>query len=130
MPYPLSINGFSSDLVGEGEMLVVCCTEIPFVCHQGFQAVPEDTGSVEIGILKMQIVLNQTLLSLTARKLWGFLLFWCEVFSFSKSPLYVLEEVFQRALQELHCMHVLVHGGEGCLVSLVFLFSGSSPADS
>lgn len=51
---------------------------------------------------------------------------------FSTLTLYVLEEVFQRALQELHSMKVLVHGWEDCLVSLyfVFLFSGSSPADS
>lgn len=34
MPYPLSINGFFSDLVGEGEILIVVyCTEIPFICH-------------------------------------------------------------------------------------------------
>lgn len=46
--------GFFSDLVGEGEILIVVyCTEILFMCPQGFQAVQEDTGSVEIGILKM-----------------------------------------------------------------------------
>lgn len=39
-------------------------------------------------------------------------------FFFPTSTLYVLEEVFQRASQELHCMRVLVQGGEDCLVSL------------
>lgn len=39
---------------GEGEILIVdYCIEIPFICHQAFQAVQEDTGSVEVGILKM-----------------------------------------------------------------------------
>lgn len=35
---------------------------------------------------------------------------------------YVLKEVFQRALQELHYMRVLVRGGGDCLVFLI-LFS-------
>lgn len=30
----LSVNGFLSDIVGEGEILnVLYCTEIPFICH-------------------------------------------------------------------------------------------------
>lgn len=47
--------GFFSDLLGEGEILIVVdySTEIPFICHQDFQAVQEDTGSVEVGTLKM-----------------------------------------------------------------------------
>lgn len=52
----------------------------------------------------------------------GFFPFWCEIFFFSTSILYVLKEDFQRALQELHCIRVLVHGGEDCLVALT-LFS-------
>lgn len=35
---PLSINGFFSDLEGEGEILIVVfSTEIPFFCQQGFR---------------------------------------------------------------------------------------------
>lgn len=135
MPNPLSINGFFSDLLGKVEILIVVyCTEIPFICHQDFQAVQEDTGGVEIGILKMWIVLDQTnkITFLNSQETGVFFFYGVRFFFFlHMSPLCIdigLPESFERIT-----LYACLGTWRGALFGFsyfVFLFSGSSPADS
>lgn len=68
MPNIWSLNGFLSYIVEEGEILdMLYCTGIDTFCltlFRGFQAVQDDTGGVDTGILNSQ-------------ETTGFLLFWC-----------------------------------------------------
>lgn len=70
MPNIWSLNGFLSYIVEEGEILdMLYCTGIDTFCltlFRGFQAVQDDTGGVDTGILNSQ-------------ETTGFLLFWCGV---------------------------------------------------
>lgn len=80
MPNIWSLSGFLSDIVEEGEILdMLYCTEIGTFCltwFWGFQAVPDDTGGIEIGILEGSLGFGKKKKdSLSARKLQAFCFF-------------------------------------------------------